>query len=122
MHMTRVLIADDERLFGEAVELILGSDERIEVVGRALDGRQAIALAHELKPDVVVMDLSMPGVDGFTATEAILAASAAVRVVVLSGSADPADVAKARQAGAWGYVTKENIAGELSPRVIDAAA
>ncbi len=119
--MTRVLIADDEHLFAEALELILGSDERIEVVGRAFDGHQAIALARELEPDVVLMDLSMPGLDGFGATEAILAASADVRVLVLSGSADPADIAKAHKLGACGYLTKENIAGELVPRVLDAA-
>jgi DNA-binding NarL/FixJ family response regulator len=87
-----------------------------------LDGRQAIALALELEPDVVVMDLNMPGLDGFSATRAILAASTAVRVLVLSGSNDPADIVKARQAGAWGYVTKDNIAGDLLPSVIDAAA
>jgi DNA-binding NarL/FixJ family response regulator len=61
----RVLIADDEQRFSNALELILGADDRIRVVGRALDGRQAVALARELDPDVVVIDLSMPGVTGF---------------------------------------------------------
>jgi DNA-binding NarL/FixJ family response regulator len=60
----RVLVADDERLFVEALELILATDGRIEVVGSALDGTQAVALARELDPDVVLIDLSMPGVDG----------------------------------------------------------
>ena len=75
--MTRVLIADDQRLFAEALELILASDERIEVVGRAFDGEQAVELARELAPDVVLMDLSMPGLDGFDAIEAILGDDAA---------------------------------------------
>jgi DNA-binding NarL/FixJ family response regulator len=118
----RVLIADDEHLFAQAVEMILASDERIEVVGRAVDGREAIELAHELKPDVVLMDLSMPGIDGFDATERILAGGAGMRVLVLSGSADPADIAKARAVGAFGYVMKENIAGELVAKILDAAA
>jgi len=120
--MLRVLIADDERLFAQALELILGADERIEVVGRAHDGREAVALARSLKPDVVVMDLSMPGLDGFSAIAAILAEAGDRRVLVLSGSADPADIAKAQAAGAWGYMTKENIADDLVPRVLAAAS
>ena len=78
---TRVLIADDERLFVDALELILDADERIEVVGRALDGREAIALARDLDPDVVLMDLSMPGMDGFEAIAAMIAESGSRRVV-----------------------------------------
>ena len=75
----RVLIADDERLFVEALELILATDGRIEVVGRALDGTQAVALARELDPDVVLIDLSMPGIDGFAAIAAMLADDAGRR-------------------------------------------
>jgi DNA-binding NarL/FixJ family response regulator len=117
----RVLIADDEELFGNALEVILAADERIEVVGRALDGRQAVVMARELNPDVVLLDLSMPGVDGFAAIEAMLGDDAARRVVVLSGSADPADLHKARAVGAYGYLTKERIADELVPEVLAAA-
>jgi DNA-binding NarL/FixJ family response regulator len=116
--VTRVLIADDERLFGEALELILEADERIEVVGQARDGRQAIELARELDPDVVLMDLSMPGTDGFAAIEAIVADETTRRVIVLSGSADPDDVARATEAGADGYLTKERIAEDLVPLVL----
>jgi DNA-binding NarL/FixJ family response regulator len=119
--MTRVLIADDERLFVEALALILAADERIQVVGRACDGSEAISLARELQPDVVLMDLSMPGIDGFSATAAILADAGEPRVLVLSGSADPADIAKAREVGACGYLMKEHIADELVSRVLDAA-
>jgi two-component system invasion response regulator UvrY len=118
---TRVLIADDSHLFGDAVELILEADERIEVVGRALDGAQAVTLARELDPDVVLLDISMPGVGGIEAIEAMLRDDAGRRVLVLTGSADPVDREKARNAGAVGYLTKERIADELVPGVIEAA-
>jgi DNA-binding NarL/FixJ family response regulator len=118
---TRVLIADDSHLFGDAVELILEADERIEVVGRALDGAQAVTLARELDPDVVLLDISMPGVGGIEAIEAMLREDADRRVLVLTGSADPADRDKAQEAGAVGYLTKEQIADELVPGVLAAA-
>ena len=114
----RVLIADDERLFVDALELILATDGRIEVVGRALDGRQAVALARELEPDVVLIDLSMPGVDGFDAIAAIVAEDAGRRIVVLSGSADPADSRRRSPAGASRYLMKDRIADELVPRLV----
>jgi DNA-binding NarL/FixJ family response regulator len=98
----RVLIADDEPLFAEALEVLLSADERIEVVGRAADGSEAVELARTLEPDLVLMDLSMPGIDGFGATEQIAAGPGTVRVLVLTGSEDPADVAKARKAGRAG--------------------
>jgi DNA-binding NarL/FixJ family response regulator len=118
--MLRVLIADDEPLFAEALEVLLGADERIEVVGRAGDGSQAVRLAQELDPDVVLMDLSMPGVDGFGATRQILAGEGDTHIVVLSGSDDPADIAKAREAGAAGYITKDRIAERLVEAILAA--
>ena len=121
MTPTRVLIADDSQLFGDAIELILEADERIEVVGRALDGAQAVTLARELDPDVVLLDISMPGVGGIEAIESMLRDDADRRVLVLTGSADPADREKAREAGAVGYLTKEQIADELVPGVLEAA-
>ena len=119
--MPRVLIADDEPLFAEALAVLLGVDARIEVVGRALDGSEAVELARELDPDVVLMDLSMPGVDGFEATERILAEDGGTHVLVLSGSDDPADIAKAREAGAAGYITKDRIAEQLVEAILAAA-
>jgi CheY-like chemotaxis protein len=118
---TTVLIADDERLFVDALELILADEEQIEVVGRALDGREAIVLARELDPDVVLMDLSMPGVDGFDAIAAIVADDSSRRVVVLSGSNDPSDIEKAQAAGASGYLVKDRIADQLVPGVLAAS-
>jgi DNA-binding NarL/FixJ family response regulator len=121
LNVTRVLIADDERLFAEALELILQSDERIEVVGKAFDGRRALELARELEPDVILMDLSMPGMDGFEAIQTLVTEEPSRKVVVLSGSNDPDDIARAQTAGACGYLTKERIADELVPRVLAAA-
>ncbi len=122
MTPVRVLICDDERLFADALALILETDDRTEVLGRALDGAQAVAMARESDPDVVVIDLSMPGIDGFAAIAHMVADEASRRVVVLSGSADPDDMAKAKAAGACGYLTKERIADELVPAVVAAAA
>jgi DNA-binding NarL/FixJ family response regulator len=115
----RVLIADDEPLFAEALELLLAADARIDVVGRAGNGSEAVALARSLEPDLVLMDLSMPGVDGFDATEQITRGAGPVRVLILTGSEDPADVAKARRAGATGYITKDRIAEQLLDAILD---
>jgi DNA-binding NarL/FixJ family response regulator len=118
----RVLIADDEPLFAELLSVLLRADGRIEVVGRAVDGSEAVELARALEPDVVLMDLSMPGLDGFDATKQIAGESGATRVLVLTGSEDPADVAKARQAGAVGYITKDQIAEALVDAILAAGS
>jgi DNA-binding NarL/FixJ family response regulator len=117
-----VLIADDHLLFAEALEAILSIDGRIQVVGRAADGKQAVELASKLEPDVVLMDLSMPRADGFDATRQIRDANSSTRVLVLTGSAATADVARARDAGADGYLTKDQIAEELVRAILAAAA
>ena len=109
----RVLIADDHRLFAEALRAILSADERIEVVGLAASGEEAIRRAGELSPDVVLMDISMPGVDGVEATRQIRAAQPESQVVMVTGSDARQDVDAARSAGAAGYVTKDRIAAEL---------
>jgi DNA-binding NarL/FixJ family response regulator len=115
----RVLIADDHRLFAEALEAILGGDERIEVVGHAGDGREAVRLASELQPDVVLMDISMPVMDGIAAAEAIRATDTTASVLMLTGSNSRADVDRARKAGAAGYVTKDRIAAELIDAIVE---
>jgi CheY-like chemotaxis protein len=115
----RVLIADDHRLFAEALEAILGTDERIEVVGQASDGGKAVELARKLDPDVVLMDVSMPVLDGFEATREIRARSDDVRVLMLTGSNSRADVDRSRAAGASGYVTKDRIASELVATIVE---
>ena len=115
----RVLIADDHRLFAEALEAILATDERIEVVGQASDGEQAVELARKLGPDVVLMDVSMPVLDGFEATREIRSAGEEVRVLMLTGSNSRDDVDRSREAGASGYVTKDRIASELIATIVE---
>jgi DNA-binding NarL/FixJ family response regulator len=115
----RVLIADDHRLFAEALEAILADDERIEVVGQAADGSEAVELARTLDPDVVLMDVSMPVLDGFEATREIRAESEDTRILMLTGSNSRADVDRSREAGASGYVTKDRIASELVAAIVE---
>ena len=115
----RVLIADDHRLFAEALEAILGGDDRITVVGHAGDGREAVRLARELKPDVVLMDISMPVLDGIEAARQIRAAEEGACILMLTGSNSRSDVDRARKAGAAGYVTKDRIAAELIDAIVE---
>jgi DNA-binding NarL/FixJ family response regulator len=117
----RVIIADDQRLFAEALEAILSTDGRITVVATAENGRGALDLAREHEPDVVLMDIAMPVMDGIEATRAIRHEVPATRVVVVTGSAATADVSRARSAGASGYVTKDQIAADLVGAILDAA-
>ena len=122
MAAIRVLIADDHRLFAEALEVILAGDERIDVVGHAGDGRQAVRLAQELKPDVVLMDISMPVLDGIEAARQIQAFDGDACILMLTGSNSRTDVDRARQAGASGYVTKDRIAAELIDAIVEISA
>ena len=109
----RVLIADDHRLFAEALEAILAAEPEIEVVGRARNGEEAVEQALALKPDVILMDIAMPGVDGVEATKRIRRKQRDACVLMLTGSNSRTDVARAREAGAAAYVTKDRIAAQL---------
>jgi DNA-binding NarL/FixJ family response regulator len=115
----RVLIADDHRLFAEALEAILGGDERITVVAQAGDGQEAVRLAAELEPDVVLMDIEMPVMDGIAATREIKESTGNTRILMLTGSNSRVDVDRARKAGAAGYVTKDRIAAELIEAIVE---
>jgi DNA-binding NarL/FixJ family response regulator len=117
----RVLIADDHRLFAEALEAILGGESRVQVVGRARNGAEALDLALDLEPDVVLMDISMPVMDGIEATRRIREARPNACVLMLTGSNAAVDVDRSRDAGAAGYVTKDRIASELVEAIVDAA-
>ena len=117
----RVVIADDHGLFVEALEAILTVDGRVEVVGRATDGGKAVELVERLEPDVVLMDISMPVVDGFEATREIRRRVPGSSVLILTGSNSRYDVDRSREAGASGYVTKDRIAAELVEAILDVA-
>ena len=114
-----VLIADDHSLFAEALEAILGTDRRFKVVGLARDGEEAVQLASSLDPDVVLMDISMPVMDGFEATRRLREHDPKACVLMLTGSNARVDVDKARKAGASGYVTKDRIAAELIDAILE---
>jgi DNA-binding NarL/FixJ family response regulator len=118
----RVLLADDHRLFAEALEAILAADERIEVVGTARDGNEAVELERKLSPDVVLMDISMPGMDGIEAARTIRKRRPDACILILTGSNSRADVDRSRAAGAAGYVTKDRIAAELIDAIVEVAA
>jgi DNA-binding NarL/FixJ family response regulator len=116
----RVLIADDEPLFIEMVDALL-SAEGIEVVGRAQDGREAVAQTLELVPDVTLMDISMPVLDGIDATRAIRQAAPTACVIVLTGSTVVAEIDRARKAGAAAFLSKDHIASELVATINEVA-
>jgi DNA-binding NarL/FixJ family response regulator len=115
----RVLIADDHRLFTQALEAILDTDRRLEVAGHAADGAEAVQLAISLDPDVILMDISMPNMDGFQATKHIRKQRPDACILMLTGSNSRTDVDRARAAGAAGYVTKDRIAAELIDAIIE---
>jgi NarL family two-component system response regulator LiaR len=117
----RVLIADDHRHFAEALEAILATDERFEVVGKAHDGEEAVRLAGAQKPDVVLMDIAMPNVDGVEATRRIRKRRKSTSVLMLTGSNSRSDVDRSRKAGAGAYVTKDRIASQLIEAIVDLA-
>jgi DNA-binding NarL/FixJ family response regulator len=117
----RVLIADDHRLFAEALEAILDGDDRITIVAHAVDGRQAVKLTREHAPDVVLMDISMPVMDGIEAARKIHVQIPGTRILMLTGSNSRTDVDRARKAGAAGYVTKDRIAAELIDAIVEIA-
>jgi len=115
----RVLVADDERLFVEMVEALLAADPRIDVVAHAYNGREAVDRALAVDPDVTLMDIAMPQMDGIQAIAEIRARDPHACILVLTGGNNPADIAEARKAGAAAYLTKDRIAKELIPAIHD---
>ena len=120
--MTRVLLADDHALVRSGLAALLGGAEQIEVVGEAADGQQAYELASSLRPDVVLMDLSMPVLDGVAATRRIAADVPGAHVVVLTSFADRRRVTEAMAAGAVGYLVKDCDPYDIIAAVRSAAA
>jgi DNA-binding NarL/FixJ family response regulator len=105
---TKVLIADDQTLFRTGLGMLLASDKRIDVVGLAATGEEAVRLAAELRPQVVLMDLKMPQMDGLEATRQIVTRHPRVRVLVLTSYDAESHFIQALKAGARGYVLKDS--------------
>jgi len=118
----RVLIADDHEVVRIGIGKLLDNRPDIEVVGLARDGAEAIALCSELAPDVVLMDLVMPGIDGVDATRRIARTAGGPRVVVLTSFADREHISEALDSGAAGYLLKDSGPDELVSAVRAAAA
>jgi DNA-binding NarL/FixJ family response regulator len=118
----RVLIADDHHLFAEALGLTLQADARLEVVAYARNGKEAAELALTLRPDVVLMDLEMPVLDGVEATRSVRRALPDCQVAVLTASAVPEDALRARDAGAAAYLTKGCSARDVVEAVLELAS
>jgi DNA-binding NarL/FixJ family response regulator len=118
----RVLVADDQAVVRQGVVLLLSTSDDIEVVAQASDGREALRLASELRPDVALVDLRMPGLDGAQVTEQIVSAGTGTRVLILTTYADDDAVMPALRAGAAGYLTKDVTSEALLAAVSDVAA
>ena len=120
--MIRVLLVDDQHLIRAGLRMLCDAEPDLEVVGEADNGREAISLAARLVPDVVVMDLRMPGVDGITATSRILSDRPATRVLVLTTFGDDDHLFPALTAGACGFLLKDAPPAELLDGIRRAAA
>jgi DNA-binding NarL/FixJ family response regulator len=117
----RILIVDDHGVVRQGLRMFLSLDPELEVIGEAADGAEAIRLSHDLKPDVILMDLLMPVTDGITATEAIRRELPDTEVLALTSVLEDASVVGAIRAGAIGYLLKDTEADDLR-RAIRAAA
>ena len=113
MRKIRVLLADDHQLMRSGVRLMLERQADLEVVGEASDGREAVALATSLKPDVVVMDIGMPSLNGIEAAHQMTEERPELAVMILSMHADESYVLRALRAGARGYLLKDSAEADL---------
>jgi DNA-binding NarL/FixJ family response regulator len=109
----RILIADDHRLFAESLMTVLSEDDRVDVVGIAENGQEAVYLALQLRPDVILMDVKMPLVDGFEATRHLRAAGSDAQILILTGTDEEIGSEDAAAAGASGFLRKEHGLVEL---------
>ncbi len=113
MEKIRVLIVDDHPLVRQGIVTFVGDEEDLEVVGEASNGQEAVVLAEQVHPDVVLMDLAMPVMDGIAATREILARCTGIKILVLTSYMEEAQIRAALQAGAEGYLLKDMPADKL---------
>lgn len=116
--MIRVLLADDQKLVREGWCVLLDRSSDITIVGQARDGQEAVELAQELHPDVILMDVNMPRLDGLHATQQILERSASTKILMVTQSLEETVIRTALQEGAWGYLCKNDMFAELLPAVL----
>jgi len=109
----RILICDDHTLFVEGIKALLRNETSLEIVGEARDGRQAVELVKQLKPDLLLMDISMPDMTGFDATQRVHEFNPSLKVLVLTMHDDEELVARCLEAGAAGYIMKDAPASQL---------
>jgi len=117
-----VLIVDDQTLFRSGLARLLDIDDRVSVVGEAVDGLDAVKLAATLKPDVVLMDIKMPNLDGIEATKRILSDNPKIKVLMLTTFESDNHVIQALKAGASGYVLKDSQAGAIVSSILAVVA
>jgi len=110
---TKVLLVDDHKIMREGISALLRRYSEFEVVGQAADGRQALEMASQLKPDIIIMDVGMPNLNGVDATKQLLSMNPDLKIMALSTHSDGAVVAKMIKAGAKGYILKESAFEEL---------
>ncbi|MHC4855324.1 MAG: response regulator [Planctomycetota bacterium] len=110
---TKVLLVDDHEIMREGISALLRRYSEFEVVGQAADGRRALEMASQLKPDIIIMDVGMPNLNGVDATKQLLSMNPELKIMALSTHSDGAIVAKMIKAGAKGYILKESAFEEL---------
>lgn len=113
MATTRLIVADDHQILRQGLVALLGVQSDLEIVGQASDGREAVALARELNPDVIVMDVAMPNLNGIDASRQIVASVPSAKVIILSAHGHQRMIAEALRSGASGYVPKDSAMEEL---------
>jgi two-component system, NarL family, response regulator NreC len=115
--MTRILVADDHGIIRAGLKLLLERDNTMQVAGEAADGREAVRLAAELQPDIVIIDIGMPLLNGIDATAQILRETPSIGVIILSMHADESYIMRALNAGAKGYLLKDSADDDLPKAV-----
>jgi DNA-binding NarL/FixJ family response regulator len=118
----RVLVVDDHATYLKALEAVLATQCSVDVVGRAENGREAVALALSLAPDVIVLDIRMPVLDGFATMRRLREVGSGAAVLVLTASDDPRDADRAFELGAVGFIPKDRMQEALIPSLTELAA